>query len=116
MNEQEQPAAQPQNKALEQQKLPKAGLILGLGIGSIVTCCCYGVPSIILAIIALVMAKKELELYNANPELYSNYDHLKIGRILAFVGLGFGILYLIYLVVYVVIMGGMAMMDISNFM
>ena len=116
MNEQEQPVLQPQNHAKQQQKLPNATTVLILGIASIVVCCCGGFVSIILAVIALVLAKKDLALYDASPELYNNYDHLKIGRILAFIGLGFGIMYLLYYVVYVLVMGGAMMLDPSAFM
>jgi len=116
MNEEEQPVLQPQNHAKQQQKLPNATTVLILGILSVITCCCYGITSIIFSIIALIMANKDLALYNASPELYSNYDHLKIGRILAFVGLGFGALYMLYMIVVFVFYGSLAMMDPSSFM
>ncbi len=73
-----------------QQPLPNATAVLVLGILSIVICFITG-------IIALVMAKKELALYNANPELYteSSYNSVKTGRICAIIGIvlqGIGLL------------------------
>tara|TARA_B110000483_G_C18093629_1_gene502986 strand:+ start:590 stop:946 length:357 start_codon:yes stop_codon:yes gene_type:complete len=117
MSELEQPSETPSINTPEQQKLPNATITLVLGIASIATCCCYGFISIILAIVALVIAKKDLELYNTSPDLYSNYDHLKIGRILAFIGLGMGLVYLLFIIVYVVILGASmsSLGDLSDF-
>lgn len=81
------------------QKLPNATAVLILGIASILTCCCYGIIGIILGIIALVLAKKDMQLYNSNPSAYSNYSNLNIGRILAIVGLVLSAIYLIYMIV-----------------
>ncbi len=83
---------------MEKQKLPNATAVLVLGILSLVTCCCYGVGTV-LGIVALVIAKKDLVMYNENPELYSNYSNLKTGRILAMIGIGIGVAYLIYIAV-----------------
>ncbi|WP_435622946.1 CCC motif membrane protein [Flagellimonas sp.] len=72
---------------MEQQKLPNATLILVFGILSIVGCCCvYGVVGLIFGIIALVLAKKATATYKENPELYSDYNNVKTGRILAIIG------------------------------
>ncbi len=81
---------------MEKQKLPNSTLILVFGIISIVTCCCYGVLGLIFAIIALVMAKKATALYMENPELYDGFNNVKTGKILAYIGLGLNVLYLIY--------------------
>ena len=81
-----------------QQKLPNATVVLVLGICSIVSCICYGIFGLILGIVALVLAKKDLETYKANPALYSNYSNLSVGRILAIVGLVLSILYIILIV------------------
>ncbi len=80
---------------LTNQKLPNATAVLVLGILSIVTCCCYGVVGLILGIIALVLAKKDKALYDANPQAYSNYNNINIGRILAIIGIVLSILYLL---------------------
>jgi hypothetical protein len=71
-------------------KLPNSTAVLVLGIISIPSCCCfYGLLGLILSIVALVLAKKDYALYNANPGAYElkSYSNLKAGRICAIVGL-----------------------------
>ncbi len=80
---------------MEKQKLPNATAVLVLGILSIITCCCYGIIGLVLGIVALVLAKKDNELYNANPELYANYSNLKTGRILAIIGIVLSSIYVL---------------------
>lgn len=75
-----------------QPPLPNATAILVLGILSIVICFITG-------IIALIIAKKEMALYDANPGSYSqaSYSNLKTGRICAIIGIVLqGIVILIY--------------------
>lgn len=84
---------------LTNQKLPNATAVLILGILSILTCCCYGVIGLVLGIIALVLAKKDMALYKVNPNSYSNYSNLNVGRILAIIGIVLSALYLIYIIV-----------------
>ncbi len=83
---------------MEKQTLPNSTTILVLGILSIVGCCCYGLPGIILAIIAIIMAKKATTIYNENPEAYTGFQNVKTGKILAIVGIVLSILYLIYVI------------------
>lgn len=83
---------------MQNQKLPNATTVLILGIVSIVTCCCYGIIGLIAGGIGLMMAKKDLILYNENPELYSNYNNLKIGRVLCIIGIVLSALYLVYVI------------------
>lgn len=84
--------------------LPNATAVLVLGILSIVICFITG-------IIALVMAKKEMELYNANPGMYSpaSLSNIKTGRICAIIGIvlqGIGILfYIFFIVIFIGAMG-----------
>ncbi|MEO6348293.1 MAG: CCC motif membrane protein [Aquaticitalea sp.] len=81
---------------MEKQQLPNATLILVFGILSIVTCCCYGIIGLPLGIIALVMANKATAVYAANPELYTGFQNVKTGRILAIIGIVLNAIYLIY--------------------
>lgn len=90
---------------MENQKLPNATAVLVLGIISILTCCCYGIVGLILGIIALVLAKKDMELYKASPEKFSNYSNLNIGRILAIIGLVLNILMIIFVIWLISIVG-----------
>lgn len=71
---------------MEKRNLPNATAVLVLGILSIITCCCYGIFGLISGIVALVLANKDIKLYRESPELYSNYQNLNIGKILAIIG------------------------------
>lgn len=92
------------------QKLPNAIAVLVLGILSVLTCCCYGI-GLVLAIIALVLAGKDMKLYRANPQAYTNYSNLNIGRILAYIGLALNVIYLIMLVWMIATFGWEGMQD-----
>ena len=87
-----------------QPPLPNATAILVLGILSIVIC-------LITGIIALIMAKKEMALYEANPGMYSaaSYSNVKTGRICAIIGIvlqGIGILfYILFAIIFVSAIG-----------
>ena len=81
---------------MEKQKLPNATAVLILGILSILTCCCWGIIGLILGIVALVLAKKDIQLYNENPEIYSGYSNLNTGRVLAIIGIILSSIYLIF--------------------
>lgn len=89
----------------EQRSLPNATAVLVLGILSIITCCCYGVPGIIMSIIALVLFKQDKAKYNASPSMYTNYSNLNTGRILAIIGLVLSILFLIYVIAMLAFLG-----------
>ncbi|SEB38028.1 hypothetical protein SAMN04489761_0301 [Tenacibaculum sp. MAR_2009_124] len=82
----------------EQRQLPNATAVLVLGIISILSCCCYGIPGIILGIIALVLFKQDKAKYDLNPSLYSNYSNLNTGRILAIIGIVLSALYLFFVI------------------
>ena len=91
---------------MERQQLPNSTLILIFGILSIIGCCCYGVLGIIFGIIALVMAKRATEIYNAQPELYTGYQNVKTGRILAIIGLVLSEISLLSSIVMIIMYGG----------
>lgn len=91
---------------MQKQQLPNSTLILIFGILSIIGCCCYGVVGVIFGIIALVMAKRATAIYNANPELYTGYNNVKTGKILAIIGLVLSILSLIGTIASFIMYGG----------
>jgi hypothetical protein len=76
--------------------LPNATATLVLGILSIVVCFICG-------IVALAISNKDVAMYKANPELYSeaSYNNIKAGRICSIVGLS---LLALGLVIYVFIL------------
>lgn len=91
-----------------QQTLPNATIVLVLGILSIVTCCCfYGILSLVLSIVALVLSKKDKILYATNMGLYteSSFKNLNAGRVCAIIGLILGVLIIIMCVGLAVIFG-----------
>lgn len=95
------------NTPQNQQALPNATGVLVLGIVSIATCVCYGIPGLILGIIALVLANKANKLYLENPSNYSesSFKNMKAGKICAIIGLSLSSLFAIWVIIYVLILG-----------
>ena len=92
---------------MEKRELPNSTLILVFGILSIVGCCCYGIAGVVFGIIALVMANKAIQMYNLEPELYTGYNNVKTGRILAIIGLVLSALSLLSTIAVLLFYGGM---------
>lgn len=90
---------------MEKKMLPNATATLVLGILSIVGCFCYGFVGLILGIIALAISSKSVRLYNENPDQWDGYGNIKAGRITAIIGLILSALYLIFVIIYVLILG-----------
>lgn len=88
------------------QNLPNANLILILGILSIFLCWWHFVSfaGIILGIISLVMARKEILLYHTDPAHYtiSSLNNVKTGRICAIIGLTISIIVFIFVILLIV--------------
>ncbi|HEX8268416.1 MAG TPA: CCC motif membrane protein [Flavobacterium sp.] len=95
-------------------QLPNSNTVLILGIISIVTSFCYGIIGIILGIIALVLSKKDLQLYRENPDLYDGYSNLNTGRICAIIGLSIGCVFFLLLILYVVFFASVFIPIMSN--
>lgn len=96
-----------------QQPLPNATIVLILGILSILTCCCYGVIGLILAIVALVLSKKDRALYAMSMSSYTegSFKNLNAGRVCAIIGLILNIIYLLICVVFIAMFGFAALSD-----
>jgi hypothetical protein len=90
-----------------QRPIPNGTAVLVLGIISIVGCFCDGIPGLICGIIALVLAGKDLKLYNADPTLYTpgSVSNLKNGRICAIIGVSLSALCLVILIIYIFTVG-----------
>ena len=99
---------------MEKRNLPNATAVLVLGIVSILSCCCYGIVGIIFGAVALFLAQKDLKLYNAEPELYQNYNNLKIGRTLAIIGISLSAVYLVITIYMYVVVGEAGMMEMME--
>ncbi len=84
---------------MEKEKLPNATLILILGMLSILTCCCYGVIGLGLGIAALILAKKDLAIYNQDPGRYKDFANVITGRTLAIVGIVLSVLAMFFFII-----------------
>lgn len=92
--------------------LPNSTAVLVLGILSLLGCFCYGILGLILGIIALVLAQKDLKLYNAAPGSYnaSSVNNLKAGRVCAIIGVCLSGLYFLIIIGYLIFVGSMISM------
>lgn len=99
---------------MENQKLPNANAVLILGILSIITCCCWGIVGVILGVIALVLAKKDTALYSENPSLYTNFNNLNTGKILAIIGIVLSAIDLIWTIYSLIFIGQAGMMEMQQ--
>jgi len=89
--------------------VPNGTAVLVMGILSIVTCWLYGVIGIILGILALVLHKKDKEMYLTNKAAYeASFKNSKAGNICAIIGLSLSALFLIYIAVVVLFIVGAA--------
>ena len=86
-----------------QYPVKKAAATLVLGILAIVSCVLYGIPSIILGIIALSISSNSKSEYLADPSQYdrSSYNQLNAGRVCAIVGISLSVLFWIILVIFI---------------
>lgn len=90
---------------MEKQKLSFALPVIILGIFSILFCWCYGVFGLLLNIIALILAHINTKSYKENPDLYSNYSSLKVGKVINYIGLILNILFLIFIIWFFMLIG-----------
>ena len=86
------------------QALPESTAVLVLGILSILGSFCYGIPGLILGIIAVAMAVKPDRVYKADPSRYTatSYNNMKAGKICGIVGICLSALILLIAVIAVV--------------
>ena len=94
------------NNPIVKQDLPNAQIIMIIGIGSIVLCCCYG-SGLIPGIISLIMANKAIKTYNENPMSYteSSLKNIKTGRICGIVAIALSVIYIGLLIVSIIVNG-----------
>jgi hypothetical protein len=95
------------NRGGMQQQTPNSTEVLVLGILSIVLCWCWGLVSLILGIVTIVLAGQGERLYRANPSLYteSSYRNLKAGKTCAIVGLCLAALTILSVIIYFILFG-----------
>lgn len=83
--------------------LPNATTVLVLGICSIVVGC-FGI-GLVLGIIGIVLAGKGRKMYKESPASYEGWGQLNAGYIMSIIGTCIGGLYVIYIIIWVVILG-----------
>lgn len=88
---------------------PNSTEVLVLGILSIVFCWCYGIVSVIMGIVTLVLASEGEKRYRMNPGLYtvSSYKNLKAGKTCAIVGLCLSVVSVLIVIIWLVLFGTM---------
>lgn len=86
---------------------PNSTEAMVLGILSIVFCWCWGLLSIILGIVTLVLANQGEKEYRKNPSLYTevSYRNLRTGRTCAIVGLCLAAVTIIGVILYFIVFG-----------
>jgi hypothetical protein len=106
-----------QNYLNFQTSLPNATAVLVLGILSIVGCVCYG-SGLIMGIIALILAKKDMRLYNTNPAAYipSSLSNIKAGRVCAIIGTIMSAIYVLLIIIVLIAFGTAFFADPQGFM
>jgi len=85
--------------------------VLVLGIISIVACFCYGLPGLILGIVALAISKSEWAQYRGDPGKFKTGDvsNMRAGRVCAIIGVCLSSLSFIYVIVMFLIYGSLAL-------
>ncbi len=91
---------------MEQQKLPNVTTAIVLSIIGYVCCCFWGLPALVLGIIAFVLLRSDYKKYLAQPEAYSNIGQWRTARILAIVAMVIGAIYLLWVLYQISSMGG----------
>jgi hypothetical protein len=82
-------------------QLPNATAVLVLGIISIVGCIFYAIPGVVCGIIAIVLHKKDKQIYLTNPSLYdASYKNSKAGYVCGIIGLSLSLLFVLILFIY----------------
>ena len=89
------------------ENVPFSTSVLVLGICSIVTCTCYGLPGLVCGIIALVQSKRGLTAYEENPSLYKvgSLKNLKAGKTCATIGVILSSIYFLIILGYFITVG-----------
>lgn len=105
-NQSQQPPI-PQTQMGMMPTLPNATAALVLGIISIPTCICYGIPGLACGIIAIILGSKAVKLYKANPGMYtpSSFNNANAGKVCGIIGVILSALFLLYIVLVLILYG-----------
>ena len=88
------------NPGAGSESAPYSTAVLILGIISIPSCFCYGIIGLTVGIIALILSKKGIKMYEEAPSKYikTSLKNLKTGRICAIVGIITSLLYILFVI------------------
>lgn len=95
------------------EKLPNATASLVLGIFSIITCWCYGLPGIITGVIGLVLGNRAIKVHNEDPDLYEGVGNASAGKITSIIGLVLTVFFTVY-IIWMFTKLGLTMEDLQN--
>ncbi|MCQ2285356.1 MAG: hypothetical protein MJZ76_00575 [Bacteroidales bacterium] len=82
---------------------PYAVASLILGILSLLSGCL--IVGFILGLVGLILAKNGMKAYDLNPEAYGGFGILKAGKITSLLGLIFGAIYTLVMIIYAIVAG-----------
>ena len=68
------------------EKLPNSTASLVLGILSIITCWCYGLPGVIMGVVDFLQGKKAIAIHNENPDIYEGIGNANAGKVMSIIG------------------------------
>lgn len=96
-----------QQNLTRQVPLPNSTAVLVLGISSIILCWCQGIVGLILAVVALVLANRDLALYTTNPQNFTlnSFSNIKTGRTIAIIGLVLAGIFLFSIIIGLLFLG-----------
>jgi len=80
------------------EKLPNSTASLVLGIFSIVTCFCYGLPGIVLGVIGFILGNKAVKEHNEDTELYEGIGNAKAGKVMSIIGIILGLVFIGFII------------------
>lgn len=91
--------------------LPHSSTVLILGILSIFLFCFAGIVSLIMGILALILAQQANQEYQKAPQLYtlSSYQNVQSGKTCAIVGLLLSVLSLVFIILFLLFGIGIAL-------
>ncbi|MEE9349044.1 MAG: CCC motif membrane protein [Flavobacteriaceae bacterium] len=88
------------------EKLPHSTASLVLGIFSIITCWCYGLPGIILGIIGFFQGRKAINIDMEEPGVYEGLSNAKAGKITSIIGIILGVVFILLIFFMINSIGG----------
>ena len=101
------------------EELPNSTLILILGISSIVGCCfSYGLLGLICAVIALILAKGANQLYQTEPNRYSesSYKNMSAGKTCAVISLILSLILILVSIILILVFGWAILANPGSFL